>query len=61
MTNEDRRDEELKREFRRRRKTRNLALAAVLIALAVLFFSVTIVRIQQGSEQRGDTPLIIRR
>ncbi len=45
----------------RRLRSRNIAVALVLIGLVMLFFTVTIVRIQQASEQRGSAPLTINR
>ncbi|MFN4281409.1 MAG: hypothetical protein ACK4NA_02075 [Alphaproteobacteria bacterium] len=50
-----------RQKLQQRLKSRNLALAAVLAGLVILFFAVTIVRVQQGSEQRGNAPLIINR
>jgi len=47
--------------YRRRLKSRNFAIALVLLGLALLFFTVTIVRIQQSSEKRGEAPLVINR
>lgn len=54
-------DDETKAALYRRLKSRNFALALVLIGLVVLFFTVTIVRIQQSSEERGSAPLMINR
>jgi hypothetical protein len=61
MAKHDQHDKPSRQEDQRRQKSRNLALAGVLAALVVLFFAVTIVRVQQGSEQRGDAPLTINR
>lgn len=54
-------ERESRQKLQQRLKSRNLALAAVLAGLVILFFAVTIVRVQQGSEQRGNAPLIINR
>lgn len=48
MTNSDDRERPERIEFRRRRRSRNIALGLLLLALVALFYALTIARISES-------------